>query len=110
MEQALTKLHKFWQWLLQDRHKQHVRVMAAQVEHAFTEHPRQTGETYLKHLWFTLKMTMRLAYSSFVLLIHGIFPFLFTKTASSQVEIIWAIMRSRIPEQRREELKQTWHI
>lgn len=95
-------------WLLKDSNRKRAEIFRQQVDKAFLEHPREAGETYLQHLWFTLKMTLRLAYSAVVLLIHGICPILFTRTASSQMETIYAIMRSRIPEKRREEIKQDW--
>ncbi len=101
--------NKAKQWVLRDQHKRRVRVMSAKVERAFTDHPKEAGETYLEHLWFTLKMTARLGYGSLALLFHGIFPFLFTRTASAQVEKIWLIMRSRIPEERREEIIKNRH-
>lgn len=74
------------------------------VEKAFTEHPELTGETYLQHLWFTVKMGLRFVMVAIVLILHGIFPFIFVKTASKQIEIIYGIMKSRIPKKRREEL------
>lgn len=93
-------------WLLQDAHKQRAAEIKGQVGRAFTEHPQDTGETYTEHLWFTITMTGRLFYSSVVLLVHGIFPFLCTRTASMQIEKIYAIMRSRIPQHRRDELNK----
>ncbi|MBM3617762.1 MAG: hypothetical protein FJX23_04375 [Alphaproteobacteria bacterium] len=74
------------------------------VERAFTEHPELTGETYLQHLWFTVKMGLRFVLVAILLILHGIFPFIFVKTASKQIEIIYGIMKSRIPKKRLEEL------
>lgn len=85
-------------------HKKAVKKMVKEVEKAFVEHPQMTGETYLQHLWFTVKMSLRLFFTSVVLLLHGLFPFVFVKTASQQIEIIYGIMKSRIPKTRREEL------
>lgn len=97
-------------WVLQDAHKQRVVEMKEQVERAFTEHPQDTGETYGEHLLFTTKMTGRLLYSSAVLMLHGLLPFLCTRTASQQIEKIYGIMRSRIPQSRRDELNQGFDI
>ena len=93
-------------WVLQDAHKQRAAEIKEQVERAFTEHPQATGESYGEHLLFTTKMTGRLLYSSAVLMIHGLLPFLCTRTASQQIEKIYAIMRGRIPQSRRDELNQ----
>lgn len=50
---------------------------------AFGDHPKHAGESYLQHLFFTLKMVVVMFFTSIALLIHGIFPFVFTKTASN---------------------------
>jgi uncharacterized NAD(P)/FAD-binding protein YdhS len=93
-------LNRLWR----DEHSARARQLAQDVEKAFTEHPEMTGETYLQHLWFTSKMAGRFAYTSFVIVVHGLFPFIFVKTASTQIEQIYRIMKSRIPQQRREEI------
>lgn len=89
-------------WITRDEHKQKARALADDVERAFTEHPHETGETYTQHLWFTLKMTARLVYTATVLLIHGIFPFVLVKAASTQIEKIYTIVRGRVPKARRD--------
>lgn len=91
-------------WLFQDKHRRLAQHLKDEAGHAFTDHPHQTGETYLQHLWFTIRMSGRFAYVSFVVVIHGIFPFLFVKTASQEIERVYGIMKSRIPQQRRDEL------
>lgn len=65
----------------------------------FTEHPHATGETYAQHLRFTLRIALRLLFCGFILIIHGLFPFLFTRTTSKRVEVIYAIMKTRIPKE-----------
>jgi hypothetical protein len=50
---------------------------------AFGDHPKHAGESYLQHLFFTLKMVVVMLFTSIALLIHGFFPFVFTKTASN---------------------------
>lgn len=89
-------------WVMRDAHKQRAREFSAEVKQAFTEHPHATGETYLQHLCFTVKMAGRFFYTTTVLLIHGIFPFLLVKAASAQIEIIYKIMRNRVPKDRRD--------
>lgn len=91
-------------WLFQERHKQWFTRQLIFAERAFTEHPHETGESYLQHLWFTVRMAVRFIYVTFVLLLHGIFPFLFMRAASSQIEIVYRIMKTRIPKARRAEI------
>lgn len=55
------------------------------LQAAFTEHPRLAGETYLQHLFFTQKMAWKLVFSGLALVIHGIFPFVCTHTASKTI-------------------------
>lgn len=88
-------------WVTRDEHKQKAIEIKDQVEKAFTEHPHETGESYLQHLWFTIKMTGRLIYSAAVLLVHGVFPFLLVRNASSEIVKIYLIMKSRIPAKQR---------
>ncbi|MFO1242787.1 MAG: DUF6356 family protein [Rickettsiales bacterium] len=97
-------------WVMQEEHQRKAKEIKDQVEKAFTEHPQQTGETYLEHLKFTIKMTSRLFYTSVVLFTHGVFPFLFTREASLQIEKVYGIMKSRIPKKRLEEIDLTWDI
>lgn len=97
-------------WVMQEEHQKKAKEIKEKVEKAFTEHPHQTGETYWEHLKFTTTMTSRLAYTSFVLFVHGLFPFLFTREASIQIEKAYGIMKSRIPKQRLEEIDLTWDI
>ncbi len=114
LESTKTHAKRYYEkaqaWLLQDAHKQRAAELKDEVTRAFTEHPQDTGETYGEHLLFTVKMTGRLFYSSVVLLIHGLLPFLCTRTASMQIEKIYGIMRSRIPQSRRDEINRSFDI
>lgn len=96
----------YWQqctaWVLREEHKRQARELKEDARRAFTEHPEETGESYLEHLWFTAKMAGRLLFTAVVLLIHGIFPFLLVRTASSTVERVYEIMKSRIPKAKRD--------
>ena len=89
-------------WFANEDRRAKARALKEEINRAFTEHPHETGETYLEHLWFTLKMASRLFYSLVVLLIHGIFPFLLMRAASQQIETIYRIIKTRIPKSRRE--------
>jgi hypothetical protein len=93
-----------------EHYKEKAREIAADVERAFTEHPHETGETYLQHLWFTVKMSARFIYTTTVLLIHGAFPFLLKKAASTQIEQVYRIMRSRVPKARRDAIDIDYQV
>ncbi|PZP84097.1 MAG: hypothetical protein DI582_09650 [Azospirillum brasilense] len=93
-----------------EHYKEKARGLAADVERAFTEHPQETGETYLQHLWFTAKMSARFIYTTTVLMIHGLFPFLLKKAASTQIERVYRIMRSRVPKARRDAIDIDYQV
>ena len=76
--------------------KAKVDELGVEVNRAFTTHPKSIGETYLQHLWFTTRMSLRLIVTGLALLLHGLFPFLFTGTASREFDAIYNIMRKRI--------------
>ena len=103
-------LQKARRWLTREEHKQKARELRDDVERAFTEHPHETGETYLEHLWFTVRMAGRFVYTTTVLVIHGVFPFLLTKAASKQIEVIYTIMRSRVPKARRDAIDLDYQV
>lgn len=98
--------------LITPEQKQKAEALKSDVEKLFTEHPAATGETYLEHLWFTIRMGARIISCGSILVVHGIFPFLFTKTVSLQIEQIYAILKNRIPKQRLQEIDDTrnWDI
>ena len=87
---ALTKLAHFWTHCVT-----RTAPTRDKIRHQFIDHPEATGETYLQHLAFTIVMAGRLVLVGFVLLAHGIFPFLFTRTGSHQLDRIWRIMTRR---------------
>ncbi len=89
-------------WITREEHRAKARELGQEINRAFTEHPEETGESYLQHLWFTTKMSARFLYSMLVLLIHGLFPFVLTRAASEQIEIVYRIMKTRIPKSRRD--------
>jgi uncharacterized protein YjeT (DUF2065 family) len=107
MIELKLRARAFWAWLTQDKHKEKLKELSDEVEQAFTEHPQEAGETYWQHLWFTLTMSLRLTFAGLVLVIHGLFPFLLTKSASNQVEYLYRVMKTRIPKARREALDDT---
>jgi hypothetical protein len=62
---------------------------------AFTEHPRQAGESYWQHFAFTLGMAGRLAVICCLLVVHGILPFTLTHAASSRMQKCQRILNDR---------------
>ena len=111
MRQHLTAYYtKCTSWLRREENRAKARELRAEVRKAFTEHPEETGETYLQHLWFTTKMACRFLYALVVLLIHGVFPFLLVRAASKQIEVIYRIMKTRIPKTRREVIDADYHV
>jgi len=70
-------------------------ALGRRVREAFTRHPADAGETYWQHLLFTLCMAGRLLLTSAILIIHGLFPFLFCHTASGKMKHCQAVMAER---------------
>jgi len=53
----------------------------------FTEHPNEQGMTYLGHLFFVLKNSAKLATCICVLMVHGLFPFVWKTYVSDRIDI-----------------------
>lgn len=62
---------------------------------AFTAHPAEAGESYGAHLWFTLKMAGHLVACAVLLVIHGLFPFLCTHSASKRMQHCQSVLTGR---------------
>lgn len=101
------RLIGYYNWLTREEHRTRARALKEEINRAFTEHPHDTGETYWQHLWFTTTMSARFLCTTIVIMIHGIFPFLLTRTASDQIEATYRTMKSRIPKSRREQIDNT---
>ncbi|HYD18014.1 MAG TPA: DUF6356 family protein [Patescibacteria group bacterium] len=67
------------------------RILAA----AFTDHPREAGETYWQHFMFTCGMAWRLFVICLLLLGHGILPFTLTHAASHRLQKCQRILADR---------------
>jgi hypothetical protein len=52
------------------------------VRNPFTAHPRDVGETYLKHGLFACRFGAKMTWRGIAAFIHGVFPFLFQTTGS----------------------------
>ena len=71
------------------------------ITKAFTEHPASVGETYGEHLVMASGFGVRMVIGGLACILHGIFPFLFVKTGSKQIESLHGKMitnRSRLPQ------------
>ena len=86
-----------------------MRVMLSTIEEKFTKHPEETGETYFQHFIFTMVMGLRFLFIGVIILIHGIFPFIFVRTASNQVMQVYRIMRTRVPKAQKDKMEQEEH-
>ncbi len=67
----------------------------------FREHPASVGETYFEHLLQALSFGIRMVLAGLACMLHGIFPFLFIKTGSAQIQTLHGRMitnRSKHPE------------
>ena len=62
----------------------------------FNKHPNSVGETYSQHLLFTIKKSILLIVLSIVLLIHGIFPFIFKTYVGDRLKKLNENMVKRI--------------
>lgn len=62
----------------------------------FTEHPASVDETYGEHLAMATGFGARMILGGLACLLHGVFPFLFVKTGSAQINTLHERMvRSR---------------
>lgn len=52
---------------------------------SFTAHPAAVGETYLEHMGVAFSFGWRMIGAGLACLVHGIFPFLFTRTGSRAI-------------------------
>jgi len=68
---------------------------------AFSEHPASVGETYFEHLGQATSFGIRMILGGFACMLHGLFPFLFVKTGSKQIQTLHGRMitnRSKLPQ------------
>ncbi len=58
----------------------------------FTEHPQSAGETYGGHMMVAFSFAAAMLRGGFACFVHGLFPFLFTKTGSSTIAMLYGRM------------------
>jgi hypothetical protein len=56
------------------------------MQNWFKDHPASVGETYFQHMGSAFGFALRLFGVSAACFVHGLFPFLFTRTGSSAVK------------------------
>ncbi|MEM6584477.1 MAG: DUF6356 family protein [Pseudomonadota bacterium] len=67
----------------------------------FKDHPASVGETYFEHLVQANSFGVRMILGGFACMLHGLFPFLFVKTGSRQIQTLHGRMitnRSKLPQ------------
>ncbi|GGK35310.1 DUF6356 family protein [Salinarimonas ramus] len=70
---------------------------------SFTAHPASVGESYVEHMGVAFSFGGRMLAAGLACLVHGIFPFLFTKTGSKTVtELHERMVRNRVRHAHRE--------
>jgi hypothetical protein len=65
------------------------------AEWSFTKHPASVGESYFEHMGNAFSFGLRMLGAGLACLIHGILPFLFTKTGSTMVTVLHRQMTLR---------------
>lgn len=58
----------------------------------FTDHPASVGENYFEHLFAAARFSGGLLVAALVCLVHAVFPFLFVKTGSQRVAVMYQHM------------------
>ena len=56
------------------------------MRHLFSDHPASVGESYFEHMGVAFGFAVRLLAAAFACFVHGLLPFLFTKSGSSAVK------------------------
>lgn len=51
----------------------------------FTAHPESVGESYVEHMGTAFSFGGRMLFGGLACLVHGLFPFLFTRTGSAMI-------------------------
>jgi len=62
------------------------------IKKLFTAHPASVDETYFDHLLVAMSFSLRMFFASLACLVHAVLPFLFVKTGSDAIEILFGRM------------------
>ncbi len=76
-----------------------MRDIEGKMNNIFTKHTHAINETYWQHLGFAIKNAVKLFCISLVLLIHGIFPFIFQDTTRNFITRLADRLSKRHPHQ-----------
>ncbi len=63
--------------------------MKERLYELFTNHPHKNGMSYMGHWWRAVKLSVKMGYGSFCLLIHSIFPFLCQTRGTDMVKELY---------------------
>ena len=69
----------------------------------FTEHPKETGETYWQHQRYAMLVSLKLIKWGVMLWIHSIFPLLYTTAASRGLIKLSDEMKERCSRRKRDD-------
>ena len=58
------------------------------ITRLFSEHPASVGETYSEHLLHASGFGLRMILGGMACVLHGLLPFLFVRTGSSQITLL----------------------
>jgi hypothetical protein len=61
----------------------------------FTDHPATVGETYFQHMGSASFFGSRMILAGLACMLHGMLPFIFTKTGSQTIELLYQHMVTR---------------
>ena len=67
------------------------------IERAFKEHPESVGETYVGHAEQASRIGLVMIGGGLACLIHAVFPFLYTRTASKMIRYLSMVAKKRRP-------------
>lgn len=67
------------------------------MENPFTQHCRQAGETYTRHLVFAVGFGTKMVLGGLACIIHGLFPACFSRTGSITVFLLYWRLKTRTP-------------
>ena len=56
------------------------------MKNIFTDHPNSVGESYFKHMFFAIKVGLKLILWGFAAIFHDIFPFMLKTYVSSSIK------------------------
>jgi uncharacterized membrane protein len=55
----------------------------------FTEHPQSVGESYTEHMGVAFSFGWRMVLAGLACLVHAVLPFMFVKTGSQTIAVLY---------------------